>query len=38
MDNLFETNDKGQLRHRESFDLEFKGNFHLGNKFSNKKQ
>jgi predicted HTH transcriptional regulator len=32
MDNLFETNDKGYIKHRESFDLEFKENFHLGNK------
>lgn len=32
MDNLFEINEKGHLKRRESFDLEFKENFNLGNK------
>lgn len=31
MDFTFETNNKGHIRRRESFDLEFKANFHLGN-------
>jgi predicted HTH transcriptional regulator len=32
MNNLFDINEKGHLKRRESFDLEFKENFHLGNK------
>lgn len=31
MEFTFDTNNKGHLKRRESFDLEFKANFHLGN-------
>jgi len=35
MDKLFQTDSKGYLKKRESFDLEYKQNFQLGDNFEN---